>query len=212
VALMAARPTEGVMGLFTSAGAGGHFARRAVLFFVILPFMLNWGEVFGELRGWYPQRVGWILESGVLVVGLLGLTWWVASALNRREGERQQLMNALSRSVERFELAARATQDATWDIDLKSGLAWWSDSYYERYGYGRDTIPSVAAWADHIHPDDRDRVTGKFNSALEGGPRRGPKNIAINAQMDHTRTFLIARTLHAIQGVRSRGCQGRCRT
>ena len=59
-----------------------------------------------------------------------------------------------------------------WDFNVKTGKAWWSDMFYEKYGHPRDRPPTFEAWAAHIHPDDRERVTTSFVRVLTGGDQQ----------------------------------------
>jgi PAS domain S-box-containing protein len=86
--------------------------------------------------------------------------------------ERRRREEELRESLERFELVARATDDAVWDFNVKTGKAWWSDMYYEKYGHPRDRPPTFEAWAAHIHPEDRERVTTSFVRVLTGGDQQ----------------------------------------
>lgn len=59
------------------------------------------------------------------------------------------------RSEQRFQLVARATSDAVYDWDIATGALWWSDSFYQLFGYLRGQMPeTLAAWEALIHPDD----------------------------------------------------------
>ena len=88
----------------------------------------------------------------------------VAQDITQRKQREEQLRN----SVERFELVSRATHDAVWDYDLRTGEAWWSETFYDKYGLSRDRPPDLDGWASHLHPDDRERVTGSFVQAIQG--------------------------------------------
>ena len=73
----------------------------------------------------------------------------------------------LRRSEERFRLAAQATTDVIWDWEIGSGRIWWSDSYWEHFGYSpKATESDLAEWKDKLHPEDRDRVWNGFQTAL----------------------------------------------
>lgn len=73
-------------------------------------------------------------------------------------------------NARRFQLVASATSDAIWDWDYAAGTLWWSDSFYTLFGYDRaDFSNALGAWADAIHPEDRERVAGSLERArLEG--------------------------------------------
>ena len=70
--------------------------------------------------------------------------------------------------LDRFKIITRATNDVVWDIDLKKGTIWWNDNFYEKLGYTiADDTNSRHFWDEHIHPDDKARVTGHINYVLQ---------------------------------------------
>lgn len=69
---------------------------------------------------------------------------------------------------QRFQLVARATSDAIYDLDIASGALWWSDSFYALFGYTREAMPpTLQAWEDLVHPDDLARVDASLGAAIE---------------------------------------------
>ncbi|HNJ41970.1 MAG TPA: PAS domain S-box protein, partial [Acidobacteriota bacterium] len=91
------------------------------------------------------------------IVGVQG----IARDISRRRQTEEQLR----KSDERFQLVARATNDAVWDWDITSDVLWWNDGLYLLFGYQLDQIqPNISWWFDQIHSDDRERVrTGILN-------------------------------------------------
>lgn len=86
-------------------------------------------------------------------------------------GFHQDNFNAINRrlaeSEEKFNLIARATNDAVWDYDVKSGHLWFNDGMYSQFGYGTDARkPDLLWWESLLHPDDRDRVVKSFSDML----------------------------------------------
>ncbi|RZA17764.1 MAG: PAS domain S-box protein, partial [Lysobacteraceae bacterium] len=70
-------------------------------------------------------------------------------------------------SEQRFQLVARATSDAIYDLDVPTGALWWSDTMYAAFGYARGEIaPTVGAWEDMIHPEDREQALSRLYAAL----------------------------------------------
>ncbi len=56
---------------------------------------------------------------------------------------------------QRFQLVARATSDAVYDWDIATGSLWWSDSFYQLFGYSPGEMKAtLAAWEERIHPED----------------------------------------------------------
>ncbi|MQA31827.1 MAG: PAS domain S-box protein, partial [Luteitalea sp.] len=77
---------------------------------------------------------------------------------------------ALRVNEERSRLLAKATNDAVWDWDLDTNALWWNEGFSTLFGYGPEEVdPTVKSWTDHIHPDDRARVTDSIHRAIEHG-------------------------------------------
>jgi two-component system cell cycle sensor histidine kinase/response regulator CckA len=86
--------------------------------------------------------------------------------------ERKRAENALRRSEERFELMARATNDAVWEWDLATRQVWWNVGVRSFLGYpaGHARL-DVEGWRSHLHPEDRERIAAGIRAVLEGGGR-----------------------------------------
>lgn len=75
---------------------------------------------------------------------------------------------------ERLELALRATSDAIWDCDLRSGQVHWNDGYDRLFGERPpSTKDSWEWWISHIHADDRERVSSSLKSAADSAADYG---------------------------------------
>jgi PAS domain S-box-containing protein len=98
---------------------------------------------------------------------------WVlddVTVAERREAERQQAEAALRQSEERFQLIARATNDALWDWDLSVNRVWWNEGVETLFGYAsQDVDADVNWWYDHIHPDDRPRIVSGIHAVIDQG-------------------------------------------
>ena len=91
---------------------------------------------------------------------------FVRDISGRKEAER-----ALRESEERFRLVAEATNDILWDWDLLTNEHWWSPNAQQKFGYVPDEEPSIAAWMDRLHPDDRGPVLELVDRALASDAR-----------------------------------------
>jgi PAS domain S-box-containing protein len=113
------------------------------------------------------RRLAWL--SGALSVAFMGLTVLVWFLYRTRK--RAVLAEAASAvMVERYALAAQATNDAIWDWQPALGIIEWGDGLRTRFGYGAEHLRSDLNWRqDHIHPEDRDRVMRSIHSVFEGG-------------------------------------------
>ena len=73
-------------------------------------------------------------------------------------------------SDERFRLVARATNDVIWDWDLRSNSLVWNDAIETVFGHRQNQIdPHIEWWHEHIHPDDRERVTAGIYGVIDHG-------------------------------------------
>ena len=73
----------------------------------------------------------------------------------------------LHRSEERFRLVAESSTDLIYEWDMKEHVDWFG-KVDGLLGYGSGEFPrTLEAWANSLHPDDRDRVMAAVNNHLE---------------------------------------------
>src|SRR5262245_63863130 len=83
--------------------------------------------------------------------------------------ERKRAEEALRESEERLKRITDATQDALWEIDLKTNQLWWSEGARPLFGHSPGELAiGLEDWYQGIHPDDVDRVRFKFEKLLKG--------------------------------------------
>ena len=84
--------------------------------------------------------------------------------------ERRQAEAALRESEERLRLAQQAARVGTWEWDLKTGAAVWSEMIWSLLGLNSGEVsPCVETFVEFIHPDDRDAAFSKVNQVLAEG-------------------------------------------
>jgi len=66
----------------------------------------------------------------------------------------------------RYDIVAKATNDAVWDWDLESNQLFWGDGYYVHFGFDNDFKPDIKNWMNHIHPDDVEKVMEEIMSVI----------------------------------------------
>jgi PAS domain S-box-containing protein len=99
----------------------------------------------------------------------------------------------LRQSVERFELIAKATNDAVWEWEPASGRTWWNERAYQLFGYAPGTEPGMEAWKERLHPEDRERVLASLSRVESEGA------------LTWTREYRLSRTDGSIAHVYERG-------
>lgn len=87
----------------------------------------------------------------------------------RDETERRAAEASLRDTEQRYRLAAKATNDAIWDWNLATDRIDWNEAVRVLFGYAEDEIgPTGTWWVEHIHPDDRDRVSTGIHAVIDG--------------------------------------------
>ena len=83
---------------------------------------------------------------------------------------RKKTEEFLRETNERFELIARATNDAVWDWNLQNDYVWWNESIATLFGYKKEQVELTAKWwYEHIHAEDRDRVVSGIHDVIDNG-------------------------------------------
>jgi len=83
---------------------------------------------------------------------------------------RHAVEEALRKSEERFQFAARATNDVIWDWDFQTNHFWRNETFNNVFGYRPEEIePRVESWIDRIHPEDKERVLAGLRALDEKG-------------------------------------------
>jgi len=83
--------------------------------------------------------------------------------------EQKRAGEALRASEERLRRITDATQDALWEIDLKTKQLWWSEGARPLFGRGPGELEiGLEDWYDRIHPEDVARVRIKFEQFMNG--------------------------------------------
>ena len=118
------------------------------------------GRLMGKFMVYYGEPHHFTEEEVRLTQTI---TSHVAFAIDRKRAEEE-----LRRSEERFQLAARATNDVIWDLDLASDRLTWGDGFQAMFGDDpRHTEHTFDSWLERVHPEDRDRVVSTHQATLE---------------------------------------------
>lgn len=116
-------------------------------------------------------RPRWITARGEIMRDnsgqIIGLRGTVQDITARKQSE-----TALHEALERFETLAKATNDAVWDWDLLTDEVWWNEGFHTLFGHHPgETMRTVDTWVAFLHPEERDRVVGDIQAAIDRGDR-----------------------------------------
>jgi PAS domain S-box-containing protein len=104
----------------------------------------------------------WILDEARNPVKLVGICQDIT--------ERKHAEDELRRSEERFQLVARATNDAIWDWDLVTKVLWWNQAVTTLFKYPPSEVSQdIDWWHQRLHPDDKDRAMNGLQATMDKG-------------------------------------------
>ncbi len=112
------------------------------------------GEVFGTAA---------TLNGEDLVIGtLIDITERKAASEKVRLSE-----EALKVSIERFELVAKATNDAIWDWDIETDTLSGNEFFYTLFGTVPNSFLKFNNFLEKVHPDDKERLKVNYTHAIK---------------------------------------------
>ncbi|MFE8597972.1 sensor histidine kinase [Archangium violaceum] len=86
----------------------------------------------------------------------------------RESAERQQAEQRLRESEERYRLVERATRDALWDWDIRTGRITRNNGLWELFGYSTEEVGTNGDWwRATVHPEDLERVQRSLQAVLD---------------------------------------------
>ncbi|MBW4644396.1 MAG: PAS domain-containing protein [Goleter apudmare HA4340-LM2] len=113
----------------------------------------------------------WILDRGQAVWDLDGNVVRMASS-HTDITERKLAEEQLRQSEERFQIVARATNDAVWDWDLLTNQVWWNLAVQTLFGYSTEQVNANPYWwLENLHPDDRHRIATDMRAVIDSGKK-----------------------------------------
>ena len=123
----------------------------------------------------------WVIDTATPIFGADGeFQGHLGSVIDI--SERKQMEAALAENEEKLRLAVEATGLGLWDYDIGSGKLVWNQRLKELYGMAPDTEVTYEMYRQAIHPEDRDRVVGIYQAALDasGDGRFGFEHRAVS--------------------------------
>lgn len=150
------RSTAVVALIMGSAVSGMHYTAMAAAYFVR-------GNVTDlPPSAFSTQTLSVLIAVTTVFLALSALA--LASLSRTREMTRQ-----LRESEERWKFALEGAGDGVWDWNPQTDEALFSKRWKEMLGYAEDEFPdNGAAWIEHLHPADRDRVISTIRDYLAG--------------------------------------------
>ena len=113
-------------------------------------------------------RVVWVRDEATLVRGEGGEPlYWLGVLTDTTDRKRTE--EALKEIEERYRLAARASNEVIWDLNIENMNLNWAGDISNMFGYSEEQIGGNREWEERLHPDDRQGVLASFEVVLGGG-------------------------------------------
>jgi PAS domain S-box-containing protein len=143
--------------------------------FIVIGFLLAaaiwiwWSDMLVEWRaGTLTESTRLQTIKGLVFVGATAVGLYTVLRWSFRKRERSEHL-ALKTS-ERFELVARASNDAIWDWNLVTNEIWWSEGFHHLFGYAMQELePTIESWTRRLHPEDRERAVAGIHKVIDSG-------------------------------------------
>ncbi|MFT3979614.1 MAG: PAS domain S-box protein [Ferruginibacter sp.] len=102
------------------------------------------------------------------IIGVMSL---VKDNTERRNAtiELEESRTELQKSNDRFELVAKATNDAIWDWDLERKMIWGNEAFCQLFAADVESEFGLNDFAERMHPDDREWVMNLLIEAFNKG-------------------------------------------
>ncbi len=119
-----------------------------------------------------PDRGGLLVlrRIGIPIIVLYPLATILAGKILSDHVEARRALEALRASEERFKLSMEASNDGLWDLDVRTGSAYYNPAYFRILGYEPGDFPALgSSWSSLVHPEDRERALARNRSCIEEG-------------------------------------------
>ncbi len=150
--ILLARPSRGLMSVFSETGQGGRMIRALMPVAVLLPAILGGIADYCQREGLFSAGLAMALFAVCCILMLGSAIWWLAVSMS-------QAWNQLQASEERYKLAVAGAKDGLWDWNLATGDLFWSDRFKEMLGISNPAFkPSYEEFKRRLHPDDAQEI------------------------------------------------------
>ncbi len=116
-----------------------------------------------------PGEQGWVHIQSTPRKLADGSVIWDGIMTDITESKKAELK--IKEANERFEMIARATNDAVYELDLVTGESWHNDTFLLLFNSDiavGNIKPDIEGWKIKLHPDDSERVITKLRKTLAG--------------------------------------------
>uniref|UniRef100_UPI004047871E PAS domain-containing sensor histidine kinase n=1 Tax=Aliarcobacter sp. TaxID=2321116 RepID=UPI004047871E len=104
-----------------------------------------------------------LVVTTVLLIFTFIFTNFIKTIFTEYNDELQTKTTSLEHWKKRFELAIIASNDGLWDIDFKTKKIYFSEKWFDMFGYTEEEVSNFSDWFDLIHTEDKTKVQKLFD-------------------------------------------------
>ncbi len=158
VGILFARADVGFMAFVTSDSVGGITARRLLPAAIVIPILLGWLRLQGELAGLYGVEFGVALSTLAIIVIFSVLIWWVTRTLHQAETDRKRTQEALEQKRSILDSILSSMGDGVVVADMQGKFLIWNKAAERLVGLGPAELPTQE-WSKHYGVFLTDQLT-----------------------------------------------------
>ena len=189
LAILCARPDQGVMQVIASSSPAGALARRVLPAAILLPAAFGWLRLQAQRAGLFDSDTGLALYTGASIVFFAGLVLWNLRALHRSDTARlreQSAKRAADLTTRESEARKAAVLEAALDcivtMDHTGAIVEFNQAAERTFGYARADVAGKPLADLLVPPALRDAHRNGLQRYLSGGtPRIIGKRIEVSA-------------------------------
>uniref|UniRef100_UPI00404808DD PAS domain-containing sensor histidine kinase n=1 Tax=Aliarcobacter sp. TaxID=2321116 RepID=UPI00404808DD len=104
-----------------------------------------------------------LVVTTILLIFTFIFTNFIKTIFTEYNDELQTKTTSLEHWKKRFELAIIASNDGLWDIDFKTKKIYFSEKWFDMFGYTEQEVSNFSDWFGLIHTEDKIKVQKLFD-------------------------------------------------
>lgn len=104
-----------------------------------------------------------LVVTTILILFTFIFTNFIKTIFTEYNDELQTKTTSLEHWKKRFELAIIASNDGLWDIDFKTKKIYFSEKWFDMFGYTEQEVSNFSDWFSLIHTEDKIKVQKLFD-------------------------------------------------
>jgi PAS domain S-box-containing protein len=138
LATLASAPECDPMRTLQSQNAAGLLTRCSLPFIILLPVLLGWLRVRGQLAGWFDTAMGTSLLTLCLVAMFCGLLWWWVRAVAKHETARKDAEQAVHKQATVLQAIHDNATELIFTKDVEGRLTYANAATLKAIGMSRE--------------------------------------------------------------------------